>query len=150
MSKNKVKPEDHILIGLFYTPYLALNDEIYRRLSEAGYADLRPSHFSAFQHITPEGSRATEMAERAQITKQSMGYLVDILDRQGYVEQVPDPTDGRARIVRLTERGKAVNRVAEEVLQQIEVEWSRQLGKNKMHKLRDLLADLAEIINSEQ
>lgn len=148
MGKNKIKPEDHILIGLFYTPYLALNDEIYRRLAEAGYDDLRPAHFSVFQHISPGGSRATEMAERAQITKQSMGYLVEILDKQGYIEQVSDPTDGRARLVRLTERGKAVNLVAEEILRQVEVDWSRQLGKSKMHKLRDLLAELVTVVNT--
>ena len=149
MSKhNKVKLEDHILIGLFYTPYLTLNSRIYQGLAAAGYSDLRPAHFSVFQHITPGGSRATDMAERAQITKQSMGYLVEALEKQGYVEQVPDPTDGRARLVHLTERGLAVNRVAEEILQQTEADWAKKLGKNKMQKLRHLLADLAGEINS--
>lgn len=149
MSKrNKVKPEDHILIGLFYTPYLALNSHIYQGIAAAGYNDLRPAHFSVFQHLTPEGSRATDMAERAQITKQSMGYLVEALEKQGYVEQVPDPTDGRARLVRLTERGLAVNRLAGEILQQTEADWAKKLGKNKMQKLRHLLSDLAGEINS--
>jgi len=148
MSKhNKAKPDEHILIGLFYTPYLALNAKIYEGLDEAGFTDLRPAHFSVFQHLVPKGSRATEMAERAQITKQSMGYLVEALEKQGYVEQVPDPTDGRARLVRLTERGQAVNRVAEDILGKAETEWARKLGKNKMQKLRHLLSELAGELN---
>ncbi|MBN9389904.1 MAG: MarR family transcriptional regulator [Chloroflexi bacterium] len=149
MSKRaKTKPEEKILIGLFYTPYLALNSKIYKGLEEAGFTDLRPAQFSVFQHIEPEGSRATEMAERAQITKQSMGYLVEMLEKQGYVQQVPDPTDGRARLVRLTDRGHAVNQVAEEVLQQAETEWAKKLGKNKMQKLRNMLSNLVTEINS--
>ena len=148
MSKrNKVKPDEHILISLFYTPYLALNAQIFQGLAEAGHSELRPAHFSVFQHLAPEGSRATDLAERAQITKQSMGYLVEALEKQGYVEQVADPTDRRARLVRLTERGKAVNRVTEEILKQAEAEWTKKLGKNKMQKLRHLLTDLTGEIN---
>lgn len=151
MSKRNPKPkaEEHILIGLFYTPYLALNTQIYNGLAAAGFNDLRPAYFSVFQHIGAEGSRATAMAERAQITKQSMGYLVEMLEKQGYVEQVPDPSDGRARLVRLTERGRAVNKVAEEVLRQAEIEWAKKLGKNKMQKLRNILTSLATEIASE-
>src|SRR5919199_3563764 len=83
--------------------------EVVRRvsegLSEAGFDDIRPAHTAVFQHIRAEGSRLSELAERAQLTKQSMGYLVDYLERHGYVERKPDVTDRRAALICLTPRG---------------------------------------------
>lgn len=149
MSKrNKAKTEDHPLTLLLNIPYLALNARIEAGLAAAGYTDLRPAHFAVFQYILPEGSRATEMAERAHITKQSIGYLVEALEKQGYVEQVPDPSDGRARLVRLTGRGQAVNRLAAEILQHTENDWAKKLGKNRMQKLRNLLTSLSDELNA--
>ena len=58
-----------------------------------------------FGNIDPEGSRLTELAERARMTKQSVGEVATDLEQRGYVERVPDPADGRAKIIRLTERG---------------------------------------------
>ena len=56
--------------------------------------------------IAEHGSRLTELAEQAQITKQSAGFLVDQLERAGLVERAPDPADARARLVAL-HRGRA-------------------------------------------
>src|SRR5436305_12397169 len=85
--------------------------EVVRRVSvglaEAGFDDIRPAHTAVFQHIEAAGSRLTDLAERAQIAKQSMGYLVDYLERRGYLERRPDPSDRRAAIVCLTDRGWA-------------------------------------------
>src|SRR5947209_13482354 len=71
--------------------------EIVRRvgsgLAASGFDDLRPAHTAVFQHIAGGGSRLTDLAERAQITKQSMGYLVDYLEDRGYLERRADPTD---------------------------------------------------------
>src|SRR5262252_2106884 len=74
-------------------------------LAEAGFDDVRPAHTAVFQHIDAEGSRLTDLAERAQITKQSMGYLVDYLEERGYLERRPDPSDRRVALIFLTERG---------------------------------------------
>src|SRR6266700_5494044 len=90
--------------------------EVIRRVSvglaDAGFDDLRPAHTAVFQHIEAGGSRLTDLAERAQITKQSMGYLIDHLEERGYLERRPDPTDRRAALVCLTERGWAQVRTA--------------------------------------
>src|SRR5260370_14773669 len=83
--------------------------EVVRRVSvglaAAGFDDLRPAHTAVFQHIEAGGSRLTDLAERAQITKQSMGYLVDDLEQRGYLERRPDPSDRRAAPLSLTDRG---------------------------------------------
>jgi len=66
-----------------------------------------PAHTAVFQHIEADGSRLTDLAERAQITKQSMGYLVDYLEERDYLERHADPSDRRATIICLTDRGWA-------------------------------------------
>jgi hypothetical protein len=57
----------------------------------AGFEDVRPAHYAVLRHLRPEGSRVTELAEEARMTKQSMGELVVYLERRGYVERLPDP-----------------------------------------------------------
>ena len=112
-------------------------------LSEAGFDDIRPAHTAVFQHIRAEGSRLSELAERAQLTKQSMGYLVDYLERRGYLERRPDPTDRRAALICLTERGWDEVRAALAIIAQLEEEWARRLGERRMAQLRALLTELA-------
>lgn len=99
-----------------------------------------------FRHVRPEGSRITELAERAQITKQSMGALVDHLEACGYVERLPDPSDGRAKIVRLTARGWELDNAAREIVRQTEEEWAAQLGNDRMAQLKQTLQDLIALI----
>lgn len=136
-------PRDRRMLGaLLRIPFQAIVSEIYRDLRAAGYTDLRPAHFTVFQHIVPEGSRPTELAEQAQITKQSMGYLVDFLEDHGYVERMPDPDDRRARVVRLTARGWEVDRAARATVKRLEGEWAGCLGEEGFIQLRRSLEEL--------
>jgi DNA-binding MarR family transcriptional regulator len=72
-----------------------------------------------------------------------MGYLVDHLVERGYLERLPDPTDGRAQIVRRTERGWAVNRLSREVVAAVQAEWAVALGPTRLEHLLEILAELA-------
>jgi len=76
------------------------------------------------------------------MTKQSMAELVTHLERLGYVERVPDPSDRRAKLVRATPRGRELYVIAREVVAEIEAEWTERLGKAKMRQLRALLEEL--------
>ena len=137
--------EDGRLIGeLLRVPAQAVVRHVHRAFAAAGYEGLRPAHLSVFQHVDhpPGGTRLTELAERAQMTKQSMGQLVADLEAGGYVERAPDPTDGRAKIVRLTERGWAIHEEAGEIVGRLEAEWAARLGGQKLRQLRRLLKDL--------
>ena len=111
-------------------------------LAEAGFDDIRPAHTVVFQHIKADGSRLSELAERAQLTKQSMAYLVDYLEACGYLQRRPDPTDRRAALICLTERGWDEVRCALGIIASIEEEWTRRLGKRRMAQLRALLGEL--------
>jgi DNA-binding MarR family transcriptional regulator len=123
--------------------------EVVRRVSvglaEAGFDDLRPAHTAVFQHIEAGGSRLTDLAERAQTTKQSMGYLVDYLEQRGYLERRPDPSDRRAALISLTDRGWEQVRAALRIIGAIEEEWASGLGQPRMEQLRVLLSELRQL-----
>jgi len=123
-----------------------LAQEVVRRvaagLAEGGFGDVRPAHTAVFQHIDAEGTRLTDLAERAQITKQSMGYLVDYLEDRGYVERRPDANDRRVALICLTDRGWDEIKAALAIISQVENEWARRLGKARMGELRETLAEL--------
>ena len=92
-----------------------------------------------FGNIDPEGTRLTELAERARMTKQSVGEVTSDLEQRGYVERVPDPSDGRAKIIRLTERGRAAQALGIGLIDEIEQEWAERFGAERVAALREAL-----------
>ena len=101
-------------------------------------------HGNVFGFLDDEGTRVSELARRAQITKQSMADLVAHLERHGYVERIADPRDRRAKLVRPTARGREVYAIARKAIAEIDAEWTARLGAQKMRQLRGLLAELNE------
>jgi DNA-binding MarR family transcriptional regulator len=93
------------------------------RLIAAGYGDIRPADSQLFENIDPTGNRLTELADRAQMTHQSMGELVASLEQRGYVARAVDPRDARVRLVCLTAQGRQVQRRALAEIDAIEQEW---------------------------
>src|SRR5215218_10479263 len=91
--------------ALLRLAWQAVRDRIYEGVLEAGYTDLSRAHVLLFRWPTIEGLRPSELATRNQLSRQSINDLLSDLEKRGYLERTPDPTDGRARIVRLTERG---------------------------------------------
>jgi DNA-binding MarR family transcriptional regulator len=130
---------------LLYIPYRAMEARVFKALASAGYNDFTPAQARVFQRIAPGGSRLTDLAEQALITKQSAGFLVDQLERAGYVERVPNPSDARARLVRITERGRQMLPLAAKAVSEVEAEWTEFLGKRRMGQLREILTRLREI-----
>jgi DNA-binding MarR family transcriptional regulator len=120
------------------------NEDLVAALHGRGFTDLRAAHGAVFANIDPEGTRATELARRAGITKQSMGELVDDLERKGYVERQGDPLDRRARIVVPTARGIAVDRDADEVIDTIERAYAEGLGADRLALLTEILEELVD------
>jgi DNA-binding MarR family transcriptional regulator len=130
---------------LLFLPYRAMEARVFAGLAAAGFDDITPAQARVFQRIAPGGSRLTDLAAQAGITKQSAGFLVDQLERAGYVERIPDPADGRARLVRVAERGERSVAASRAIVAQVEAEWTAHLGERRMVQLRHLLADLREI-----
>ena len=87
----------------------------------------------------------TLLADQLQITKQSVNDLLRHLEQHGYITRQHDPTDGRARIVKLTPRGHEASAVAGRVFTGLEAKWEEALGENRMTQLRTMLAELASL-----
>ena len=117
---------------LLFLPYRAMETRVFEGLAAAGFDDLTPAQARVFQRIAPEGSRLTDLAAQAGITKQSAGFLVDQLERAGYVDRVPDPADGRARLVRIAERGARSVEASRGIVAEVEAEWTAHLGERRM------------------
>jgi DNA-binding MarR family transcriptional regulator len=114
--------------------------EHFQRVAEAGYADIRPGHGCVFGGIDPEnGSRLTDLADRAMMTKQTVGDVVSDLEQRGYVERVPDPDDGRAKIIRLTAKGREVYFTGWRLNDDLEKVWAARFGEDQVAALRDVL-----------
>lgn len=113
-------------------------------LAERGYEELRPGHAAVFLHVDRRGgTRLTELAARARITKQGMMLAVDDLESRGLVRRVEDPTDARAKIVRLTARGRSAAAEYRRAVQAVEQRARRQLGDRRYEILHDALEELA-------
>lgn len=74
-------------------------------LAEAGFDDVRLAHWPVIQYPGPDGARPSELADRAGVSKQAINYLIRDLEGLGYLRLARDPSDSRARLVRLTPRG---------------------------------------------
>jgi DNA-binding MarR family transcriptional regulator len=129
---------------LLFIPYRALEARVFAALAAAGY-DMTPAQARVFQRIAPHGSRLTDLAQQALITKQSAGFLVDQLEEAGYVHRTADPSDARARLVRISPRGAAAIPIAAAVVAEVEAEWTAKLGQRRMDRMRQSLEMLREI-----
>ncbi len=130
---------------LMFIASRAASTRIFEAMQESGFGDITIAQARLLMGIDPGGTRLTVLAARAQIAKQTATALVDRLERAGYVERVPDPVDGRARLVRLTARALAAVPFARAEEQRIEQEWAQHLGPAKMRRLREALEALREV-----
>jgi DNA-binding MarR family transcriptional regulator len=127
------------LIRLLDVAFDDFSDELSRRVEAAGFTDIRPGHGCVFGTIDPEGSRLTDLAQRANMTKQSVGEATSDLEQRGYLERVPDPNDGRAKIIRLTERGREAQAIGRRLIDDLEREWAERYGEARVAALREAL-----------
>ena len=129
---------------LMYVAYREMDARVLDALNAAGF-EVTLAQAKVFQRIGAEGSRLTDLAEQARVTKQTAGFLVDQLEQAGYVERRRDPRDARARLVCIAPRGAEAVEVAAEVVAQVEAEWTAHLGIRDMQHLRRTLVKLREI-----
>ncbi len=102
-------------------------------MAAQGFDDVREGHGCVFGFIDLEdGSRLTDLAERAGLTKQAVGEAVAELERKGYLERVPDPEDGRAKIIKLTPRGVEAALTGRRLFAEIENEWAERYGEERV------------------
>ena len=116
--------------------------DLFDRLVAAGLENARVPHTHVTAYIKAEGSRLTELASQARMTLPAMSELVDDLQRLGMVERRPDPSDGRAKLICLTEAGWEAMRTARLVIAEIEAEYARLVGAESFEAAAQTLDEL--------
>ncbi len=121
--------------NLFRDTTLAMQQLVAEELVRRGFADLRPALLAVAQHVGANGTRITELAARAWLTKATVVHAVDELERLGYVTREPDPTDRRAKLVMSTARAREAERVAREAIADTRDAWAELIGEQEMDAL---------------
>jgi DNA-binding MarR family transcriptional regulator len=135
----RVAPSEMLIGALLRVPAQAIHRRIINELNAAGFEELRVPHMAVLQFPGPDGVRPGLLAERAGASKQAMNQLLRSLEGLGYLARSDAPDEGRARIVRLTKRGRAAYAKIHEILRDIEREWSAELGPRQFTQLKELL-----------
>lgn len=120
---------------------------IYEGVVAAGFDDLRPAHVTLFRWPGPDGRRPTEVAADAQITKQAVNDLLRHLEKHGYLELHPDPSDNRARLIRLTGRGRRLHKLALGIHADVEDQWAQAIGPREFATVREQLGRLVDRVS---
>ena len=124
-----------------------VREQIFSGVTAAGFKDLNPAHVGLFRYPTLDGLRPTELAVQLQITKQSVKDLLRHLEQSGYVVLKVDPADGRARIVRLTAKGRRLEKIINGQAQAAEQQVAKMLGNRGFLQLRKGLEELTDQVS---
>ena len=141
---TSVNAKDILIGALLRVPAQAIHRRIIAGLNRAGFDDLRLPHIAVLQFPGPDGVRPGTLAERAGMSKQAMNQLLGSLESLGYIVRSDEPGQGRTRIVRFTKRGRAAFLKIVDILQDVEREWSAELGPKRFAELKTLLARVWE------
>jgi len=144
MASRNITDRQRTLGALLRAPYERLQKRVYGGLAARGFADIRPAHSSLFRTIAPEGSSVSDLADRAQITKQSMAYIVEDLESGGYVTTRPDAKDRRAKRVMLTAKGLKAWDALIVLSAEAEADVARKIGREAVKTLRELLTKITD------
>lgn len=141
--------ESFRIVTLIRRLHHAIRTEIADEVRAHGFEGITPSHIYVFQTPGPDGVRPTELAQRTLMTKQAMNHLLAGLEAGGYLDRTTGPGDGRARILQLTPKGRALTEVIQRSASDIERRWSGALGSRRMQDLISTLAQLDEVATGE-
>jgi DNA-binding MarR family transcriptional regulator len=83
------------------------------------------------------------------MTKQAMNHLLAGLERGKYIERVPAPDDGRGTVLRLTDRGRDIERIMHDGSLRMERDWAKLLGRDRIEELREAIRDLDALETDE-
>ena len=127
-----------------------VRDQLYAGVVAAGYDDLNAAHVGLWRYPGLEGLRPSQLAERRGITKQSVNDLLAHLEKHGYLLRVPDPADGRARVIRLTAKGWRLQQAIYAEAGAAQMRIAEILGPRRFAELHGSLELLTEQLPSSR
>jgi DNA-binding MarR family transcriptional regulator len=147
MAKSIALPTDRQAVGQLLARLLReFRHDLAAPRAEAGFGDIRDPHMQIFGNVRMGGVRLTELADRAQLSLAATSELVNDLEEMGYLVRRPDPADGRAKLIDLTERGRDAMFAAGHRVADIEQRWSKLVGtKDFGHMCRTMQRLLDEL-----
>jgi len=119
--------------------------QILERVREAGHLEVTPANFPLWRFEGLDGRRPGDIATTAGLSKQAVTGQLRGLERQGYLERVAHPEDGRARLVRLTASGRALEQAVREAARAVDDTWRREIGDHEWALFRAVLDQIAEL-----
>jgi DNA-binding MarR family transcriptional regulator len=146
-STVPAKPPIGLLLRLLHQHYAQDHDAALR---VAGFGDIRPTHANVFPFVPRDGISVSALAERALVRKQTMAQSVDELERLGYVDRRPNPSDRRSRLVFLTKRGAAVRPLTLRTADRVEKAWAALTSPKELEALRGSLLRLLTAVDADQ
>lgn len=143
-------PETPDFVGrLLREAWVYLLDDLNEGLRER-YPDVTPAQARIIALLDREGVRMGDLAERAQMTKQSLTELVVALERRGLVERRPDAADGRAKLVVPTKAGEQAMADGLEIVLSVHRRWTKLMGPSEMTTLMETLGRLVDALRAER
>ena len=146
MSRPSPKPDQRPLIALVDRVSRALQSDMVREAHRRGHLEIKYSHNAVFATLAEAGSRATDMADRAGITRQSMGEIIREMVALGILEMKPDPDDRRAKLVTFTEQGLAHARDGYGHIIDLEKAFAEEFGSEDYARLLSMLERVVPIV----
>lgn len=144
-------PPQRLHVGQLLTQLTRLfQSELFARLVAAGLEDARVPHTHVTAYIKAEGSRLTELATQARMTLPAMSELVDDLERLGIVERRPDPSDGRAKLICLTDAGWQAMSTGRQAIAEIEADYAELVGAKRFEDAAETLNELLAGLDSRE
>jgi DNA-binding MarR family transcriptional regulator len=150
MTSSRVPVDDRQAIGQLLVRLLAeFRTDLALPREEAGYGDVRDAHLQIFGNIRMGGVRLTELASRAQLSLSSTSELVNDLENLGYLARRPDPSDRRAKLIVLSDRGRGLMAAAGVRVADIERRWSALVGSEDFDQMCTTMQRLLERLNGD-
>ncbi|MEV8372751.1 MarR family winged helix-turn-helix transcriptional regulator [Kribbella sp. NPDC056861] len=148
MSRGHLpRPDRKPLIALIDRANRVMQADMVRNAHLRGYTEVKPAHNAVFATLGEEGGRAIDMAERAGITRQSMGEVVRDMVSLGILEMCPDPADRRAKLVTYTEYGRLVAGRGFERLIELEQRFDEEFGVAEYALAREVLDRIGGLLD---
>ncbi len=141
-------PDAPLIATLLRRLHLVMRQELLADVRAAGHDDLSLAHIYVFQLPGPDGARPTELAERTNTTKQAMNHLLATLEAGGYLERTSVPHDRRATVIKVTRRGRELERVLRASAARVERDWARLIGADALEDVRSRLQVLDAVVTA--
>ena len=132
-------------IGQLLVRLLAqFRQEMLAAAAGSGYGDIRPPHVHVLANMRMKGVRLTDLAARCQLSLAATSEFVSELESLGYLQRLPDPDDGRAKLIVFSERGRHLHIDAGKALAGIEADWGALVGERRYEAACQVLQEVLD------